>query len=364
MLIGARFLWSDGQLAQNMALEMDLDWQGHALRAVRPLADDTPDIMVHLVTPTLTDLQVNGGGGVLFNTDPSPAGLDAIASAHEALGTGAILPTLITDMPDRMEVAAAAVRARRDDPRILGLHLEGPHLNAVRRGTHDARYIRPLDQSTVETVEGLRADGISVMITLAPETAPPDLLARLVVSGAVVSIGHSAATAEETRAALAAGARCFTHLYNAMPPMTSRDPGLLGVALNAECAAGIIADGIHVAWDMLRLAVRARPGPTFAVSDAMPTVGGPDQFELYGQTIRVDQGRLINAEGSLAGAHIDMAQSLANLAGPAALPLDLACAMVSDRPRAVMGLPSQRIAAGAEAPLFFDEKIALIELPA
>lgn len=359
MLIGARFLWSAGALKQDMALE----WEGGLLRAVRLLANDTPDLQVHLAMPTLTDLQVNGGGGVLFNADPSPEGLDAIASAHEALGTGAILPTLITDAPAKMEAAAAAIRAKQDDPRILGVHLEGPHINVARRGTHDARYIRPLDQSTVETIESLRADGIDVMITLAPETAPSDLLARLVACGAVVSIGHSAASAQETRAALAAGARCFTHLYNAMPPMTSRDPGLLGVALNASCAAGIIADGIHVDWDMLRLAIRARPGPTFAVSDAMPTVGGADQFDLYGQTIRVEDGRLINSEGSLAGAHIDMAQSLANLAGPAALPLELACAMVSDRPRAVMSLPPQKLEAGAVAPLLFDEKMALMELP-
>ncbi|MEJ6391983.1 N-acetylglucosamine-6-phosphate deacetylase [Gymnodinialimonas sp. 2305UL16-5] len=350
MLIGARFLWSGGALARDMAV----DWQDGAVRAVRPLGGDTPDRMAHLIMPCLTDLQVNGGGGVLFNADPTPEGLDAIADAHGQLGTGALLPTVITDTAEVMEAAADAVRTRRDDPRILGIHLEGPHIAEARRGTHDAGHIRPLDAWTVTLVEALRNEGIRVKITLAPEMAPLDLLTRLVDTGALVSIGHSAASAKATRAALAAGAGCFTHLYNAMPPMTSRDPGLLGVALNADCPAGIIADGIHVDWDMLRIAVRARPGPTFAVSDAMPTVGGPDHFTLYGRRIEVQEGRLVNDEGSLAGAHIDMAQSLANLAGPAGLPLDLACAMVSDRPRAALGLPPQIIAPEGEAFLCFD----------
>lgn len=357
MLIAARNLWSGGQLHHNMALDYDDGF----LKSVRPLGSDTPDKDVHLVTPSFTDLQVNGGGGVLFNTDTTEDGLDAIANAHHDLGTGALLPTVITDTHEKMEAAARAIRKKRGDKRILGLHLEGPHISKARRGTHDPRFIRPLDTRTVGLVEALRAENIPVMITLAPEMAPPDLLARLVASGAVVSIGHSAATAEQTRAALASGANCFTHLYNAMPPMTSREPGLLGVALNADCPAGIIADGIHVDWDMLRLAIRARPGPTFAVSDAMPTVGGPDHFTLYGKTIVLQGRKLVNAEGSLAGAHIDMAQSLANLVNQAGLPLPLACAMVTDRPRAVLGLSPQQIRPGDALPLAFDADLRRLD---
>ncbi|MDJ1006216.1 MAG: amidohydrolase family protein [Paracoccaceae bacterium] len=358
MLIGATHLWSGGRLHGDLGIE----WNG-GVKRLRPLGTDTPDLSVHLATPPLTDLQVNGGGGVLFNTSPTILGLDAIATAHERRGTGAILPTVITDTPEVIEAAAEAVLSARQDRRLLGLHIEGPHIAITRRGTHDARLIRPLDETTVALVERLRAAGVAVMITLAPEAAAPDLFRRLVASGAVVSLGHSAATAEETEAALANGAGCFTHLYNAMEPMTSRNPGLLGVALNADCPAGIIADGHHVDWRMLRIAVRARPGPTFAVSDAMPTVGGPDRFRLYDQTISVRNGKLVNEEGSLAGAHIDMATSLGNLIRLGGLPMAGAVAMCTDIPRAVLGLPAQRLDGAGVGLLLFDDDLRAVAAP-
>lgn len=344
MLIAPKALWSGGALHAGLALEV----ADGRVRALLPLNGDTPDAVPALVLPMLTDLQVNGGGGVMVNTDPTPEGLRAVAAAHRALGTGAILPTVITDAPDIMEAAAEAALSVRDDPGQLGLHFEGPHIVAARRGTHKAGFIRPLDLRTVTLVERLRAERLRVMITLAPEAADPALLARLVAAGAVVSAGHSAATANEAHAAFQAGVSCVTHLFNAMDPMTSRAPGLLGAGLDSEVFAGIIADGIHVSWEMVRIALRARPrkGLTFAVSDAMATVGGPDCFSLYGQEIRVADGALVNAEGRLAGAHIDMAQSLANLVIRAGVPLPEAIAMCTDTPRAVLGLPPQDIGPG------------------
>jgi len=344
MLIHADHIWLEGALRRDMAL---LYAQGR-ITSIRPLGSDTPDRHVHLITPQLTDLQVNGGGGVMVNNTPTPEGLRAIAAAHAALGTGTILPTVITDTPEVIEAAAQAALAVMDDPRIGGLHIEGPHIAQVRRGTHDARHIRPLDERTVQLVEDLRAKGLPVMITLAPEVSDRALVHRLVASGAVVSAGHSAATAAQTRDALSDGVSCFTHLYNAMPPMTSRAPGILGAALNSHAYAGVIADGIHVDWDMLRIALRARPARdlTFAVSDAMATVGGPDHFELYGNRIHVSDGALVNGEGSLAGAHIDLRQSLGNLVRHVGLPLDQAIPMVTDIPRRVMGLPKSEITMG------------------
>jgi len=344
MLIAPKHLWSGGDLHAGLGIEHD----GTRITALRPLGSDTPDMAPAVLMPTLTDLQVNGGGGVMVNSDPTPDGLRRIAAAHRGLGTGAILPTVITDAPDVTEAAAAAALAVAGEPGQLGLHVEGPHIAPARRGTHAEARIRPLDQRTVLLVERLRAAGLAVKITLAPERADPVLLARLVASGAVVSAGHSAATAAEAQAAFAAGVSCVTHLYNAMPPMTSRAPGLLGMALVSDVHAGIIADGLHVAWPMVQVALRARPRPglTFAVSDAMATVGGPDHFTLYGQKIRVQDGALINAEGSLAGAHIDMVQSLANLVRHAGVPLAAAAAMCTDTPRAVLGLPPQDIAVG------------------
>lgn len=344
MLIAARHLWRGGVLARDIALHI----KDGRVGKIAPLGDATADVEVALASPLLTDLQVNGGGGVLLNNDPTAEGVLTIGAAHHALGTGTILPTVITDTPQVMEAAARAVLAVKDDPRIGGLHIEGPHIAQARRGTHCAAHIRPLDETTVSLVEELRAAALPVMITLATEEASAALLDRLAASGAVISAGHSAATAEQTYAALTKGISCFTHLYNAMPPMTSRAPGIVGAALNSSAYAGIIVDGVHVDWDMIRIALCARPAPglMFAVSDAMATVGGPDHFDLYGQRITVRDGGLINAEGTLAGAHIDLRQSLANLVHHVGLPLAEALAMVTDTPRRVMGLPRDEIAQG------------------
>ena len=267
------------------------------------------------VSPGFVDLQVNGGGGVLLNQCPTPEGMRAIASAHRQFGTVAVTPTVITDTHDVVAAAAdAAIRAKGDGG-IVGLHIEGPHISKVRRGTHDAQYVRPMDDATIGIVAKLRGAGISTMITLAPEAVTLDQIAKLAALGAVVSLGHTNATSEQMTAAFAAGASCATHLFNAMSPMLNRSPGAVGAVINSQAYAGIICDGYHVADEMVGLAIRARPvsGRMFLVSDAMPTVGGPDAFELYGNTITLKQGQLVNAEGSLAGAHVTMAQSVQRL---------------------------------------------------
>lgn len=343
-LIAARFLWSGGRLHERQDLLIE---DGH-IRAMGPGGGAGATLHAYLATVPFTDLQVNGGGGVMLNSDPTPEGVRRIAAAHRALGTGDILPTVITDRPEVTEAAAHAVAGVAGDTGIIGLHIEGPHLSVARRGTHRAADIRPLDRRTVDLVAGLRQRGLRVMITLAPEQADPALLNQLVASGAVVSAGHSSATAAEARDAFARGVTCVTHLFNAMNQMSAREPGLLGAAIASDVACGLICDGIHVAWDMLRIAIDAHPpgAPLFAVSDAMGTVGGPPHFELYGQQIALQNGRLVNAEGALAGAHIDMRQSLANLCTHVGLPLARALPLVTDAPRAVMGLAPREICIG------------------
>ncbi|MDZ4086636.1 MAG: N-acetylglucosamine-6-phosphate deacetylase [Tabrizicola sp.] len=271
------------------------------------------------LTPGFLDLQVNGGGDALLNNDQSPQALHRMAAAHRRFGTVGILPTVITDAPEVLSRAVDATLAAHAEPQpdrsLLGLHIEGPHLSIPRRGTHAADYIRPFDASTLAHVQRLRAAGIFVKITVAPESTTPQDVARLVGTGATVSIGHSDATAEATRALLDAGATAFTHLFNAMSPMLNRAPGVTGACINSTAYAGIICDGIHVADEMVGLAIRARPVPgrMFLVSDAMCTVGGSDHFRLYGQDIWLRDGRLVNAEGSLAGAHVTMAEGLRRL---------------------------------------------------
>lgn len=281
------------------------------------------------ISPGFLDLQVNGGGGILLNADPTASGIAAIALAHRKFGTRAIMPTVITDRPEVLKLAEVAAIAARDSPHFLGLHIEGPHIHSAKRGTHALHYIRPLDETTMAVVSNLRANGVRVLITLAPEAATLDQIGQLVQLGATVSLGHSGADSNEAHKAFAAGAQGVTHLFNAMSPMTSREPGLVGAALNAGVYAGIICDGFHVADEMIALAYRAakRPDRMYLVSDAMPTVGGGDSFNLYGAEIRLNDGRLINAEGNLAGAHTTQSHSVFGLVHRVGLSLEAALLM-------------------------------------
>ncbi|WP_435141803.1 N-acetylglucosamine-6-phosphate deacetylase [Pseudopelagicola sp. nBUS_19] len=273
-----------------------------------------------IVSPGFIDLQVNGGGGVLFNEMSSIDGISIISQAHRQFGTTGILPTVITDAPHVLCNAVDAIIAAKGNPGILGIHIEGPHISVARRGTHSKQFVRPMDEATFSHVERLRSNQIAVLITVAPEAITLDQINRLVNIGAVVSLGHSNASAEETKTAIEAGASCATHLFNAMSPMLNRAPGVTGAVINSSLYAGIIVDGIHVADEMVGLAMRARPmmDTTFLVSDAMPTVGGPDKFNLYGAELHLEEGRLVNGEGSLAGAHLTQAEGvyrLANIVG-------------------------------------------------
>jgi len=239
-----------------------------------------------------------------------------------------------------LDRAALAILAAAGRDGIAGIHIEGPHLSVARRGTHAAHHIRPLDARTLALVGRLRAADIPVMITVAPEAVAPGQIAALAGQGAVVALGHSDATAEATRAALAEGAQTFTHLFNAMSPMQNRAAGMTGAAINSRAYASIICDGIHVAPEMVGLALRARPVPdrTFMVTDAMPTVAGPHSYQLYGRSITLREGRLVNGEGALAGAHVTMLRSVAFVVGVLGLPAEVALRMAITIPATLMRL--------------------------
>jgi N-acetylglucosamine-6-phosphate deacetylase len=343
--IAPDLLFDGDRLLSDMALPVTGGLTGTPVpRAAAPAARALPGIL----TPGFVDLQVNGGGGVLLNQTPTPEGMAAIARAHRRLGTAAILPTLITDAPDVLDRAASAAIAAKGQKGIAGLHIEGPHISHPRRGTHAERFIRPLDARTLDIVGSLRAHGVTVLITLAPEACAPGQIAALAAMGAVVSIGHSDTTADHVRTAIAEGAGCFTHLFNAMSPLLHRAPGVVGAALNSHVPAGIICDGIHVADELVGLAIRARPAPDlmFLVSDAMPTVGGPDRFRLYDMDLHLEDGRLVNTEGSLAGAHVTMADSVARLVATVGVPLETALRMAVTIPARVIGAPALAAIAG------------------
>ena len=242
------------------------------------------------LAPGFIDLQVNGGGDVLFNNSPTPEAIRAIAAAHRKFGTTALLPTFITDTCEKMTVAfAAAESLTESEPGILGIHLEGPFLSSEKAGVHDASLMRQPGPADLKMLCGPRKGAL--LVTLAPERVPNGFIAQLAQSGVRVSLGHSMATYEETLAAMAEGLSGFTHLFNAMRPLASREPGPIAAALESPNAwFGMIVDGFHVNPAMLRLALRG-VGQPILVTDAMPPVGGgQSKFDLYGVEIQIMGG--------------------------------------------------------------------------
>jgi N-acetylglucosamine-6-phosphate deacetylase len=290
------------------------------------------------LAPGFIDLQVNGGGDVLFNDSPTPETIVTIAAAHRKYGTTAFLPTLITDTSEKMRSALAAVRQTAEtDPSVLGIHLEGPFLSPEKAGVHDPNLMRVPTEADVEFLCGEWT--AQMLVTLAPERVPKGFIAKLTGAGRRVSLGHSMATYEETCSAMAEGLRGFTHLFNAMRPIASREPGPIAAALESPAASyGLIADGWHVSPALLRLALRGCGHPML-VTDAMPPVGGcKPSFQLYGTEIRVDTGRCLRADGTLAGAVLDMATAVRNCVNLLQVSLSEALRFASRNPAEFIGV--------------------------
>jgi len=288
------------------------------------------------LAPGFIDIQVNGGGDVLFNDAPTAEAARAIAAAHRKFGTTSLLPTLITDAPDKMKAALAAIGEMKE-PSILGIHLEGPFISPAKPGVHAPRYIRKPATEDEALLLASRA-GVT-LVTLAPEEAPPGFIARLTKAGIRVCLGHSNATYAQTKAALAEGLTGFTHLFNAMRPLESREPGPIAAALESSNAFfGMIVDGIHVAPAMLKLALRGLAQPML-VTDAMPPAGGArSTFRLYDEDISLRDNRLTRADGTLAGAHLTMAQAIRNCVDLLGVPLTDALRFASSNPARFLGL--------------------------
>jgi N-acetylglucosamine-6-phosphate deacetylase len=309
-----------------------------------------------LLAPGFIDVQVNGGGGALLNDNPSAGAVERIAESHRKFGTTGLLPTVITDAPEITEQAIAAVRQARAAgvPGVLGIHIEGPFLDPARKGAHDARFIRPMTEADAARL--VLADCGVVMLTLAPNKVTPELIGKLTAAGILVSLGHSEATAAEAQAALAAGARSFTHLFNAMSQMTGREPGMVGAALaDAQSYCGLIADGHHVHDAAIKVALAAKPRDRMIlVSDAMPTAaGGPDRFELQGRTVTRRNGRLQLEDGTLAGSNLTMDEAVRYCVQRLDVPLEDGLRMASRNPAAFLKLDRElgRIAPGYLASL-------------
>ncbi len=297
------------------------------------------------LAPGFVDVQVNGGGGVLFNNAPTLKGLAAICAAHTCLGTTALLPTLITDTPQTRDRAIAAGIEAWDKkiPGFAGLHLEGPHLSIAKKGAHDPALIRKMNGDDVEALADAREKLPIVLTTLAPENVTPVQVRALVDAGVRVSIGHSDAGAEAANALLDAGASLVTHLFNAMSQLGGRQPGLVGAALNCGKAhVGLIADSHHVHPASMELALRAKRGPgrIFLISDAMSFAGTDDtELVLNGRKILRAGGRLTLEDGTFAGADLDMATAVHVMHKKVGVELGEALRMASLYPAEAVGLP-------------------------
>tara|TARA_R110002073_G_scaffold253083_1_gene415808 strand:+ start:758 stop:1897 length:1140 start_codon:yes stop_codon:yes gene_type:complete len=326
---------------------------------VPPEVTDIYDLNGVMLIPGFIDLQVNGGGGVLFNAAPTLDSLRAIGAAHRRFGTTGFLPTLITDSYAVMRQGVDAVRQAiaGDVPGVLGIHLEGPFLNPQCRGAHDESKFCLLDEEGFEILTSL--DCGKTLVTLAPELTTPEMISRLARQGVIVSAGHSGASYEQTLEALNAGVSGFTHLYNAMTPLQSREPGMVGAAIDDDDSwFGIIADGHHMHPAAFRVAVAAKKnGRALLVTDAMPTVGSPEKtFLLDGEPIVARDGRVMNVAGSLAGSDLNMLSAVNNASIFARIDWLEAVRMASVYPARALGLEGE---IGAIRPGFRANLLAL-----
>jgi N-acetylglucosamine-6-phosphate deacetylase len=309
---------------------------------IEPSASLSPEIERidggEIIAPGFIDLQVNGGGGVLLNEEPTVEGIATICAAHAKFGTTALLPTLITDTPEiSARTVAAGIDAKNRGIRgFLGLHLEGPHLSVARKGAHDPKLIRPMEDRDLDLMLSCGRALDVLMVTIAPESVTPEQVAKLADAGIIVSLGHTEASYDTATAYSKAGIRTVTHLFNAMSPLGHREPGLVGAALDTGTLyAGLIADGIHVHAAAMGAALRAKAGPgrIFLVTDAMSTIGTDmTSFTLNGREILRKDGRLTLADGTLAGADIDMISSVRYVHRNLGLSLEEALRMASAYP--------------------------------
>ncbi len=315
--ISARRVFDGEQYHDDAALI----WQGDEIQEIIPISA-LPEGIEHqhfndaLICPGFIDLQVNGGGGIMLNSDSSVEGIETICAAHRQFGTAYLLPTLISTTPEHITLALQSTQQAIENgvPGVLGIHLEGPWLNPEKRGAHNAEVFYSPTAEQLSALPWLTLG--HTLVTCAFEQIDKTVLAWLNSNNITLSCGHSNATYEQLSGEKHSYIDGFTHLFNAMSPFEGRSPGVVGAALshnNAWCS--IITDGIHVHPQSVLLAHKLKPkGKLVIVTDAMASIGSDNnQFELDGETIKVIDGKLVNSQGSLAGAHIGMDQSVANV---------------------------------------------------
>jgi len=355
-LVNARVLTDDGFVEGKAVLIQDGVIMAVVDARDAPASYPRQDLDGGLLTPGFIDCQVNGGGGALLTDDPSVETIAAIGAAHRRFGTTGFLPTLISGALDTVRAAIEATREAMiaGVPGLLGVHIEGPFLSAQRKGIHDASKFRTIDEAAFALLSSLELG--RTMVTLAPEKTTPAMIQRLSDAGVIVAAGHTNASYATIRAALDHGLRGFTHLFNAMSPLGSREPGAVGAALEDQDSwCGLIVDGKHVDPVVLRIALRAKRMDRFMlVTDAMPCVGAAEtSFRLQGRLVTVKDGVCVDEHGTLAGSNLDMASAVRNCVAMLGLSVAEAVRLASRNPAEFLGLGAElgRIAPGYRADL-------------
>ncbi len=306
-------IYTTDAVLQDHAVLVDGD-QIHSIVAAADLAADIEqvDLAGANLAPGFIDLQLNGCGGVMFNDEVSVKTLQIMQEANLKSGCTSYLPTLITSSDEDMQAALKVGREYMNATpnEVLGLHLEGPYLSLEKKGIHRAEYIRKPAQEMIDLICA-NADVVS-KVTLAPENTPLEVIKQLAQAGVVVSLGHTNATYEQAKAAIDAGATFATHLFNAMSPMTGREPGVLGAIYDSENVyTGIIVDGFHVAYPNVRISKKIKGDKLILVSDATAPAGANiDQFDFVGTTVYYKDGKCFGADGTLGGSAVTMIESI------------------------------------------------------
>jgi N-acetylglucosamine-6-phosphate deacetylase len=367
LLVNGRVMTDEG-LKEGLAVRL----HGERILAVGPAGEIGAGALARnlegrTLLPGFVDVQVNGGGGVLFNDAPSVQSIARIGEAHRRFGTTGFLPTLISDDLETVQAGIEAVRRAMAAgvPGVLGIHIEGPFLNPRRKGIHDASKLRRIDEAALRLLTSLHMG--RTLVTLAPETTRPETIGRLAEAGVIVSAGHTNAAYATVRAALDHGLTGFTHLFNAMSPLASREPGVVGAALEDQSSwCSLIVDGRHVHPAVLKIALGCkRPDRLILTTDAMPCVGSDqDAFTLQGKLITLKDGVCVDEHGTLAGSNLDMAGAVRNAVRLLGVDLAAASRMASRNPAEFLGLGGElgRIAPGLRADLVLvDDEINVLE---
>ncbi|MGF1722745.1 N-acetylglucosamine-6-phosphate deacetylase [Vibrio kyushuensis] len=308
-----------------------------------PSGIDTKDLQGANLSPGFIDLQLNGCGGVMLNDEITADTMQTMHLANLKSGCTSFLPTLITSSDEDMKNSIIAAREYHEkyQNQSLGLHLEGPYLNVLKKGIHSVDHIRPSDDSMIDLICD-NADLVT-KVTLAPEKNKPEHIERLKKAGVVVAIGHTNATYAEARQGFDSGITFATHLFNAMTPMVGREPGVVGAIYDTpEVYAGIIADGFHVDYANIRIAHKIKGEKLVLVTDATAPAGAEmDYFIFVGKKVYYRDGKCVDENGTLGGSALTMIEAVQNTVEHVGIALDEALRMATLYPAAAIGVDDQ-----------------------